>query len=159
MSKMYSAFESCLVPGERILAVVEDLSFGFFWVPNVGPYGNYSTTLQGALALTTHRIIALWAESRQGWKWYHFSALNSLSERPLRSDKPSWPYQAIMMIPGGIGLVLQTRQPNAEHAKQLSSLLTEAFLRFGVRRDDESATTAIITHEEEEERRRQDAYD
>ncbi len=155
-SQIYSAVEHKLLPGEQLIAVVENVSFNFSFVPHVIPTQNYPTHFSGALALTSRRVIALWAETQQGWKWLHIPALNSVSERPLRSDKPNWPYQAILMIPGGIGLVVQTQQPNAEHGKQLSSLLNEAIVRFGVNRDDTGAMVALIAHEEAEERRRRE---
>jgi hypothetical protein len=155
-SQIHSAFKKRLLPGEQLIAVVENLSFGFHFVPHIIPTGNYPAGLHGALALTNRRVIALWQETRQSWKWLHIPALNSVSERPLRSDKPSWPCQAIMMLPGGIGLVVQTRQPSAEHSKQLLSLLNKAIVRLGVQHDDTGAIGAIITYEEEEERRRRE---
>lgn len=158
-SQLYSAIEQKLRPGERLIAVVENLHLSFLMVPNVLPIQNYPAGLSGVLALTNRRVIALWAEAPQSWKWLHIPALNSVSERPLRSDRPSWPYQAILMIPGGIGLVVQTQQPNAEHGKQLSSLLNEAIIRFGVNREDTGSMAAIIAHEAEEERRRREQED
>lgn len=156
MSQWQSVFEHCLVPGERLLAVVENLSFSLHFIPNIAPTHNPSTGLAGGMALSTRRIIAVWSEG-QGWKWFHIPAINSLSERPLRPDKPSWPYQAILMIPGGIGLVVQTSRPNAEHGRQLSALLVEGLVRLSTRRDDDAALAAIIAHEEEERRRREQA--
>jgi hypothetical protein len=64
------------------------------------------------------------------------------------------------MIPGGICLVVQTQTNDAEHAKQLSSLLVQGFMRFSTRRDfDDGTLAAIIAHEEELERQRQAAAD
>lgn len=154
-----SIVESRLLPAEQLIDVVGDLSFSLYFVPHVGP-GNYQTSLAGTLALTIHRLIAIWSLAEaQSWQWFHIPAINSLFERPLHPDKRSWPYQAILMIPGGMGLVVQTQTPHAEHGKRLSSLLTEGFMRFGVRRDDDSALAAIITHEEEEEERRRRVQD
>lgn len=154
-SQVSSIVEQKLLSGERLIAVVENVSFSFLFVPHVIPTQNYPTGLNGALALTSRRVIALWAETQQGWKWLHIPALNSVSERPLRADKPSWPYQAILMIPGGIGLVVQTQQPNFQHCQQLSSLLNEAIVRFGVTRDDTGSLAAVMAYEEEARRRRE----
>jgi hypothetical protein len=153
-SQIYTAFEQKLIlPKERLVTVVENLLFSFLVVPNALPTGNYMSPLEkklsGALALTSHRIIASWEESKQCWKTLHIPSLNNVTERPLRSDHPSWSYQAIMMLPGGLVLVVQTQQPNAEHAKQLSSLLNEAIMRFGVFRDDTGSIASIISYEEE----------
>ena len=158
-SQIHSAFRQKLLSEERLIAVVENLQIDFLVVPRVIPSQNYSTKMAGALALTPYRVIALWEESRSCWKSLHIPSLNSVSERPLRSDKPNWPYQAILMIPGGLGLVVQTQQPNAEHGQQLSSLLNEAIVRLGSTRDDTGSLSAIITHEEEEERRRREQED
>lgn len=158
MSETVSTFQKKLLPGEQLLAVVENLSFSVLFVPHVTPIQNYPCGFGGSLALTNRRIIAALFDGSV-WKWFHISAMNSLTERPLNNNRPSWPYQAIMMIPGGIGLVIQTQNPNAEQAKQLQTLLVEGFMKYGVRRDDDGAMAAIIAHEEEEERRRREAED
>jgi len=160
-SKIYSAFEQKLIlPTERLITVAENLFFNFYVVPHVLPTENYMSglgglvqkKLNGALALTSHRVIALWEESSQCWRTLHIPSLNNVSERPLRSDKPTWSYQAIMMLPGGLVLVVQTQQPNPEHEKRLSSLLNEAIIRLGVMRDDTGSIASIISFEEEKEK-------
>jgi len=148
-----------LIKGEHIEAIVENLDFEFLYVPHVIPAANYPAGIYGAIALTNHRIIVLLfsytkQNTQQIFRWLHILTLNSISERPLSIDKPNWPYQAIMMIPGGIGLVVQTRGPNVEHSEQLSSLLNEAIVRFGSRHEDTGSTAAAIGYEEEEEARK-----
>lgn len=163
-SQVQSEVEEKLVASERLDALVEYVSFQFLFVPHIAPTGNYATVWSGALALTSRRVIAVWVESRHCWKWLYIPALNSVSERFLRSDKPSWPYQAILMIPGGIGLVVQTdhpeeergRPPDVERGRRLSSLVNEAIVRFGGSREDTGSIAAILAHEEAEERRRQE---
>jgi len=154
MSEIASAFQKKLLPGEQLLFVVEDLYFSVLFVPNITPEENYSCQRSGSLCLTNRRIIAILSDGNV-WKWFHFSAINSLTERPLNAYKPSWPYQAIMIIPGGMGLVVQTQNPkDVEHATQLQNLLVQGFMKYGVRRDDDGAMAAIIAHEE---RRRREA--
>jgi hypothetical protein len=58
------------------------------------------------------------------------------------------------MIPGGMGLVVQTERPNAEHAKRLSSVLIQALMTLSAGPGDDGALAAIIADEEEQERRR-----
>jgi hypothetical protein len=154
-----SAFETRLVASERLLAVVENLRFSLMFVPHANPTGNYEPDLAGALALTTHRLIAGWAEG-QGWKFYNAPALNGFSERRLRPDKRRWPYQAIVMLPGGMSLIVQTSRADAEHGNQLRVLLTQALIVLGKRDADDGALAAIVAYEEqkrrEEEQRRRD---
>jgi hypothetical protein len=155
MSTWTEAFEARLIPGEKLLAVVKNLEFSLGFVPNVTPTENYSAYLCGALALTNRRLIAVWQEGK-GWKWFHIPALNSVSERPRRPDKPSWPHQAIVMVPGGIGLIVQTQKPDDNHAGQLSSLLVQALVTLGARQLDDGSTVAIIDYEQEKERKRRE---
>jgi len=148
--------QSVLMPDEKLLAVVENLQYKLYFVPHVSPIQSYSPGEKATLALTNRRIIAvLWSD--EIWRWLSISALNSLVERPLNKYRGGWPYQAILLIPGGIGLIVQTKTNSTEAAKQLSSLLVRAFMLFGTRRDDDGALAAILTHEEEEEERRRQA--
>jgi hypothetical protein len=152
-----SIVQSRLLPDEQLVDIVGDLEFSVNYVPHIEPHGTYQTEIEGTLVLTTHRIIAIWALAEpQRWKWFHIPAINSLSETPLHPDEPIRAYQAMLMIPGGIGIVVQTRSPHAEHGKRLSLLLTKAFMRFGVQRDDNGALAVIITHEEEEKARQEE---
>jgi len=159
-SRFRSVFEQKLVVSldEKIRVVVENLSIGFMFVPNVMPTENYmglympSKKFNGAMALTNHRIIASWEETSECVRTLHIPSINNITERPLRSDKPSWPYQAILMLSGGLVLITQTQKPNEEQAKQMSSLLNEAAIRFGANRDDTGSLAAIISYEVEKAR-------
>jgi hypothetical protein len=49
---MSAYFEQKLLPGERIISLVEDLSMSFYFVPNAPPWGDLPSHWPGALALT-----------------------------------------------------------------------------------------------------------
>jgi hypothetical protein len=158
MSELTSAIQNVLMPNEQLVCVVENLQCHLTFIPHMSPLGDESPFQDATLGVTNRRIIAFVLDRSRRWRRISISALNSLTERPLLGGS-SWPYQAILMIPGGIALMLQTKTNDAQHANQLSSVLAQAFIQFGTRHDDDGALTAIITHEEEEERRRQAAYD
>ncbi len=159
-SKIYTAFEQKLVSSkkEQLRIVAENLLIGFLFVPSVMPTENYMGMLipakkfNGAMALTSHRIIISWEETSQCTRMLHARSINNISERPLRSDKPNWQYQSIVMLSGGLVLVAQTQLPNVEQANQLSALLNEAIVCFGSLNDDTGSIAAIIAYEEEKRR-------
>jgi hypothetical protein len=162
MTTWQTIFENLLIPEEKLLLFIGDLNFQINFVPSVNPMANYSLkkdvsilsishSYQGGIALTTHRLIAALVEA-QGWKILHIPAINNLSERPLRSDKQDWPYQAIVIIPGGVGLILQTQSTDPQICRDLSTLLVEALMRLGVNREKDDSYTPIMV----EERRRQE---
>lgn len=161
MSRFYASFEDMLVLDERLIRVVENLSIGFLYVPNALPTENYmglysgpNKKNDGAVALTARRMIVAWKESDQCVRKLHIPTLNNFTERPLRSDKPNWPYQVIVMLPGGLVLIAQTLDTDKTRARQLSLLLNEAIVRLGVIGDDTGSMTAIASYEEEKERQR-----
>jgi hypothetical protein len=158
MNNWQSFFEHFLVSPEKFDSFVDKLSFFIGFVPGVIPTSNYGGPLMklsgertGTLALTTRRLIVAMSEEG-GWKYLHIPVINNLTERPLRSDKPNWPYQTIVMIPGGMGLVVQAQTSDKKQCECLSLLLVKSLLRLGAQRDVNDAETAIIV---EEERRRQ----
>lgn len=153
MGKLALELESRLVPGETLLAVVDGLGFSFTSVPHVLPTENYPVSYSGVLALTDRRLIAVWREGA-GKKWLYIPALSSLSERPLRSDRSSWPHQAILVTPVGMGMIVQTRTPDKEHGEKMSALLIGAFMTLGTQPVGAGAMSSIVAHEEEQERRR-----
>ena len=166
MPKYYAALEDVLVLNEKLIGVVENLSIGFVYVPNALPTENYmglyshpNQKFDGAIALTTHRMIVIWEESDWCVRKLHIPALNNFTERPLRSDKPNWPYQVIVMLPGGLVLIAQTLSTDKTHARQLSLLLNEAIVRLGVIGDDTGSVAAIASYEEEKERQRNQSDD
>jgi hypothetical protein len=145
------AIQNALMPNETLVAVVEGLQHKFYFVPHISPAENLAAAAPATLALTNRRIIAV-IHDGSVWKWFSISAVNSLCERPLSQNKPSWPYQAQLMLPGGLGLVIQTSTNNPQHAKQLSTLLQQGFCMFGSRQDD-GALAALVSYEEEQQRR------
>jgi hypothetical protein len=158
MTQIQAAFAQRLQPGEDLIAVVEDLTFVF--ITHATPDRNLDPKLNGAMALTTHRIIIGWAETQQGLKWLHIPALNSVSERSLRADKPDWPFQAIMSVPGGMAVVVQTEKADEKHGEQLSALLNKAIFRLGASfRGDDSAALIAYEDEQQEEQKRREARD
>jgi hypothetical protein len=100
--------------------------------------------------------MALYMHERRAWKWVHIPALNSLWERPPTPNRPQWPYQAMLVIPGGVVIMVQTQQRDEAQTKLLSSLLNEAILSLGTARDDTGSSAAIIAHEDAERRRSPD---
>jgi hypothetical protein len=159
-SEIYTAFEQKLVSArkEQLKIVAENLLIGFLFVPSVMPTENYMGILMptkkfnGAIALTSHRIIISWEETRQCVRTLHARSINNISERPLRSDKPNWQYQSIIMLSGGLVLIAQTQLPNIEQANRLSALLNEAIVCFGAPQDDTGSIAAIIAYEEEKKK-------
>jgi len=166
MPRYYAALEDMLVLNEKLIGVVENLSIGFVYVPIALPTENYMglyshpiKKFDGAVALTTHRMIVIWEENDRCVRKLHIPALNNFTERPLRSDKPNWPYQVIVMLPGGLVLIAQTLGTDKKHARQLSLLLNEAIVRLGAIGDDAGSMAAIASYEEEKERQRNQSDD
>ncbi len=158
MATWTSVFEGMLVPGETLLGVAENLAFNYAFVPQVSPTANLTTNTQGAMGFTSRRMIVAWAEG-QGWKFLHLTAVSSLTERQLRADKSAWPYQAIVMVPGGMGLVVQTKTADANAAQQLSALLVQSLLRLASSRDDEGSIAALAAFEQEKKKDRSETLD
>jgi hypothetical protein len=156
MADWESFLQSQMLPGEELISFVTALRHSFKFVPYVDPDDNHTPVNEMVLALTNRRLIARYHDGKV-WKWFYTSALNSLMERKISQDKPSWPYQAILMIPGGLGLVIETWKVDKEQQEKLSTLLVQAFMKFSVRGEDAGAIAAIATYEEEKQRQQQAA--
>ena len=145
--------ESHLIAGESLIELVTDLFCDVNFIPHI----NYSPSSDGLVALTSYRlIVAILIEAPDCWRWLHIPAINYLSETPLCTSKPDKPYQAVILIPGGMGITVETQLSNKAHGEQLASILVNAFSRFATRKTDGDSMAAIITHEEDEERRKED---
>ena len=153
MSDFETTVRNELAKGEELISFVDEVEFSVKFVPHIGPEGNEVCYMGGALALTNRRLIAVFFDGKV-WKWLYIAGLNWYSERFISKDKPGWPYQAILMIPSGMGLTVQTKKPDREPQKRLSSLLQQAFMSLNTRYESSGAMTAIINYEEEQERRR-----
>lgn len=148
MSDIVTTIQGVLVDGETIISVADNLRYGIRFVPNISPTDNWSTEkyLSGTLALTNYRIIIVMWDG-QVWKWIYISGINWYSERFLSKDKPSWPYQAVMMLPSGMALIIETEKSDKEKQNQLSNLLKQAFLTHSTKKEDIGALAAIIDDE------------
>ncbi len=154
MSELNTEIQEILVTGENLISFVDDLRIETGFVPSGGVEVNSAVVGSGALALTNLRIIVVLVPNSKIKKYLHIIAVTSLVERPLTNEKPGWPYQAILSTAGGRIVIVETRKPNPEHAKKLSSLLVEGLMRFGVRKDDDSSIAAAYV--QEQRRRQQD---
>jgi hypothetical protein len=136
-----------LLPNEQITSNIEDLEFGIEVTPNCST--NYSCIYSGELALSNKRLIILFSDG-ETWKIISIAAINNLSERPLNDNKPKWPYQAIIGLPGGYGIIAQTRKSDITQQKMLSRTLINAYLQFCVRTDDYGSIKAIEVEKEKQ---------
>ena len=153
MSDLATTIRNELAKGEELISLMDNIELNIRYVPHIKPNDNEICPMGGAIALTNRRlIIILW--DGKVWKWLYVAGLNWYSERFINKDKPTWPYQAILMLPSGMGLIVQTQKQDRELQKQLSSLLMEAFMRLGTSRESGGAMTAIIDYEEELQRSR-----
>ncbi len=154
MSTWTPAFLERLLPSEELLVVFEQLHLGLHYIPYADPSLNYSPSLPGALALTSRRLVAAWSE-RGGTRWLHVPWIVGFAERPLRDKKPHWAYQALLLLPNGLGLVVQTLTPDADQARELSMLLSRAMLFLGNGRKDEGVSAVLIDSLREQRQRQQ----
>jgi hypothetical protein len=154
-------FKSLRVQNERIISIyTEKLQIAFSHIPQFMPtydvhFGSGVLSEEagtGVMALTNYRLIIAMIQKNNIWRYIYIPAINYFSERPLNQVKPTWPYQAMINVPGGIVIAIQIEILNQQTVKVLSSFLNDAFMRLRINRDDES-TSLII----EEERRRQEA--
>ena len=118
MSDITTIIKNELAQGEELISVMDNLNFDISFVPHIKPTNNPPAFLEGTLALTNRRLIAILWDGNV-WRWLHIAGLNWYSERFLKKQKPGWPYQAILMIPSGMGLIVQTEKPDYEQATQL----------------------------------------
>src|ERR1044072_7319522 len=105
MAEMLPYFQKTLSPDEQLISIVESLKFNIVFAPT-NFLADFQCSWGGALGLTNRRIKALINDGKS-WKWFSTSAINGLSERHITSNQPTWPYQAFLMVAGGMGLVVQ----------------------------------------------------
>jgi len=156
MSEKVSFFQRRLVSGESLIEVVENLKLGLAFVPLGQPTVNAAPNILGSLALTSHRLIVQWTDARL--KAYSTFGVYGLSERFFIKGT-TWPYQATLILPGGMSLVVETISRDTQSAEQLSGFLTNTLFALGKRHDDFASIAAINAYLEElrrqEEQRRQ----
>jgi hypothetical protein len=161
MSEVRTFFQNRIVSGEKLLDLAENLKIEIGFVPVGQPTGNIAPSYNGNIALTDSRLIVQWVYDGR-YRVYSALAIFGLSERyfvPGHSSK--WPYQAILILPGGMSLVVETIDRTAQPAEQLSSFLTKALFLLGKRDGDIGSMAAMNAHLEElrrreDEHRRQD---
>ena len=156
MTDWESTFKSNLLDGEELISFVPELEHWFAFVPDVNPDNDGSTVYEMALGLTNLRLMARYA-NQNVWKWFYTSMIYSLTERHINKNKPNWPYQATMIFPGGLGLIIQTKTVDKTQQDKLSSLLVHAYMKFGVRGADTGEIAAIIANEERKRRQSDDS--
>jgi hypothetical protein len=140
VSEIETAIIKTLIPGEQLFACVDNLYVDMS-LPGASPLVNYQPYLEAAIGLSNLRMMIVFFDGN-AYKWLHISAINSLNERHYSRSK-NWAYQAILSIPGGMGIVVATKSPSAEAGSQLSSLLVQGFLRFGIRNHEDGAQAVI----------------
>ena len=161
MSEVKSFFQNRITSGESLVEVAEKLKLNLGFVPLGQPMINSAPAYNGNLALTSHRLIIQWIGDDR-YRLYSTLSIYGLSERYfLPGDSRKWPYQAILILSGGMSLVVETIERNAQSAEQLSSLLTKALFLLGKKDGDIGSMAAMNAHLEqlrrqEDERRRQD---
>jgi len=152
-----SEWSSILVPDETIIQEVINLQLGLEFVPFGAPMRNYPLTVlsssfkDGSLILTNHRLIAQWKDQRT--RLYSTLGVYALSERLFDPSRSNWPYQAIVILPGGISLVVETSNIDAPSANELSKFLNQVLLSLGKRETDIASLNAINAYLEELRRR------
>ncbi|MFQ5616361.1 MAG: hypothetical protein ACE5GO_07885 [Anaerolineales bacterium] len=159
MSDWTSFFQRRLVPGETLVEIAENLKLSLGFVPLGEPMRNAAPAKAGRLALTSHRLMVQWRDTRL--KVYSTLAIYALSERFFDPRASKWPYQAILILSGGMTLMVETVARDTQSAGQLSRFLTKALFSLGKQDTDIASVAAMNAHLEElrrreEERRRQD---
>jgi len=159
MSDWAPFFQRHLVPGETLVGIAENLKLSLGFVPFGEPMANAAPAQVGRLALTSHRLIIQWTDARL--KVYSTLSIYGLSERYFDPRASNWPYQAILILSGGMTLIVETIARDVQSAKQLSRFLTKALFSLGKRDSDIGSMAAMNAYLEElrrreEERLRQD---
>ena len=161
MSEAQTFFQKRITSGETLIEIVENLKLNLGFVPLGQPMINCAPVYNGNLALTSHRLIVQWKDDGR-FRVYSTLAIYGLSERYfIPGDSRKWPYQAILILSGGMSLVVETIDRNAQPAEQLSYFLTKVLFSLGKKDGDIGSMAAMNAHLEEirrqkDERQRQD---
>lgn len=126
MSNWTTAFESRLVGGEKIIAVIEDLKIYFHFPSSL--VGLESGDLNGALALTNRRLILGWKGGYGGWGWFHVHTVQGLVESHSQEWRNKVEIRYTLHVPGGIAVALWFQKAEASQSQRLASVVTEAFM-------------------------------
>lgn len=156
MEEWESDLKDQLLPDEEIITHIPNLEYSFNFVPDVKPDSNWPTGLSMRLILTNRRLIARFWNGRVR-KLFYTSAIHNLTERKINGDQPTWPYQATLMVAGGLILTVQTDKVDKIQQEKLSFILNRAFIMFSTQRDDLDAIAAIV--KSEQQRRSKQAAD
>jgi hypothetical protein len=116
MSEWLAFFQRRLVPSETLIEVVENLKLSLGFVPEGQPMVNAAPAQPGRLALSSHRLMVQWTDSRL--KVYSTLAIYGLSERYFQKGS-NWPYQATLILSGGMSLIVETVARDSQSAEQL----------------------------------------
>ena len=141
------AWESILIHEEKTLAFIMDLKLTLAFVPTGEPMEDISPSKFGGLVLTNRRLIVLWREERV--KLYSTLGIYALSERFFNPSSPGWPYQAIIVLPGGLSLIVETTSRDNKSAAELSEFLNKALFSLGKRDNDIAGVIAMNAYMEE----------
>lgn len=140
-------FKEQMLPDEEVIDNISDLEYAFNFVP-YQPTSNPAPFLSMRLVLTNRRLVVRFWDGNVR-KWFYTSVIYNLTERKINSDKPSWPYQATLMLSAGLVLVMQTQKVDKTQQERLSSLLNRAFLMYSGHRENIDTIAAIIKSEQE----------
>jgi hypothetical protein len=139
---------------ERLLEVIGDLSAEIGFVPYGLPTKDYDPGNTASLALTTKRLIIIFALAE---RVYSATGILGLSERFFcRWEDPRrkpWPYQAILVLPGGLNLVIQTYTRDEESGKRAAAFLSKALFTLGKRESDLAGLAAANDYQRRQEER------
>jgi len=156
-----SQWHSILVSEEVLVDKVVNLRLSLAFVPFGNPMVNVNPSLSvipakdGELILTNRRLILEWKDKKI--RNYSTLAVYALSERFFDSALPHWPYQAILNLPGGISLMVETSKNDARSANELSQFLNKVLFSLGKRDMDFASMAAINAYLEQQRRRNSDS--
>jgi len=161
MSEAQLFFQNRVTSGETLVEVAENLKLNLGFVPVGQPMFNTAPADIGNIALTSHRLIVQWKDGIR-LRMYSTLSIYGLSERYFTpGDSSKWPYQAILILSGGMSLIVETIDRTAQSAEEFSRFLTKALFLLGKRDNDMGGMIAMNAHLEElrrqeDERRRQE---
>jgi hypothetical protein len=142
ISEITSFVKSKLIRQEKLIDIVDDIQFSIGFVPSFSPLSDISPTHRGFLALTTHRLIAFIGDT-QDYRAFHITSLNCFTERHTSRSNQNWPFQFILVIPGGIELMVQS----LNNDPRLTSIIAHASVMLGAHiKSDDGAMFAIRTY-------------
>jgi hypothetical protein len=142
-----SEWQTILVPDEILIEEVLNLKLSLAFVPVGQPMQNAAPEYKGRLILTNRRLIIQWTEKRI--KLYSTLAVYAISERFLDPTQPNWPYQAILILPGGMSLIVETLSRYSQSANGLSQFINRVLFSLGKRDTDIASMAAINAYLEE----------